>query len=81
MTFQEHFQLLERIDRLISRRGTGKPHELAQRLNISDRSLYRLMDELRAFGFTIYYDAERCSYCYEGHNSFKLILGSEKKSS
>ena len=81
MTFQEHLQALERLDRLISRRGTGKPHELAQRLNISDRSIYRLIEELRAFGFTIYYDAERCSYCYEGSNSFKITLGPEKNSS
>lgn len=81
MTFQEHLQALERLDRLISRKGTGKPHELAQRLDVSDRHIYRFIDELRAFGLTIYYDAERCSYCYEGSNSFKLTLGLNKNSS
>ena len=79
MNFQDHLQQLARLDRLIQRRGTGSPQELAQKFNISERSAYRLIDDLRAFGFTIVYDAERRSYYYEGYGAFTLNLGPDKK--
>jgi predicted DNA-binding transcriptional regulator YafY len=81
MNFQDHLQQLDRLDSLIYRKSTGTPHDLAQKFNISERSVYRLIEDLRAFGFTILYDAERRSYYYpdEREGLFRLTLGPDKK--
>lgn len=81
MNFQDHLQQLDRLDRLIVRKGTGTPQDLAQKFNISLRSVYRLIDDLRAFGFTICYDSVNGSYYYadESDKPFNLNLGPNKK--
>ena len=54
--------LLQRIDHLIRTRATGTPVQLAERLDISERKLYRLMGELRDQGFPITYDKQADTY-------------------
>jgi predicted DNA-binding transcriptional regulator YafY len=46
---------IEIIDHLIRIRGTGRPEELANRLNISVRTLYETLELLKGLGAPIDY--------------------------
>jgi predicted DNA-binding transcriptional regulator YafY len=61
----EHINQLARLDDFIRRKATGTPAELAQKMNLSERTIFRLMDELRAFGAVIVYDKFLETYRYK----------------
>ena len=44
--------------------NTGTPEELAQKLHVSKRQLYNLVDEFRAMGASIKYSRESKTYYY-----------------
>jgi transcriptional antiterminator len=89
MKFIEQIRLLERVDQLIRLKATGNPKELASRLEVSERTVYNIMENLRDLGIDLYYCEQRRSYCYNG--SFRIqfliravdnreqIVGGEKK--
>ena len=61
------FEFLDRISmmhRLVQRRGTGSPCELAGRLGVSRTSLYELIDELRSRGAPILYSKSSRTFYY-----------------
>jgi len=68
---------LERINKLIRLKATGTPKELAQQLNTTERTIYRIIKQLKEMGCPIYYDTIRGSYCYEEEG--KLIFKFESK--
>ncbi|SMO59856.1 HTH domain-containing protein [Saccharicrinis carchari] len=57
-------ELMERIDKMIARKATGSPQELAERLNISRASLHRVIDVMKFFGAPIEYRISSQSYVY-----------------
>lgn len=64
---QPHYllPLVKRADQLILTKATGTPQQLAQRLGISIRAWYYLLNQLRNdYDFPIYYDRFRDSYYY-----------------
>ena len=52
------------MHRLVQRRGTGSPCELAGRLGVSRTSLYELIDELRSRGAPILYSKSSRTFYY-----------------
>jgi DNA-binding MarR family transcriptional regulator len=63
-----HLELLEKTEYLkeiIGNGNTGTPKELAKRLNISERSLSRLIKNLRKANFSITYSRTKQSYITE----------------
>ena len=80
MQIFEDLFLLQRIDHLIRTRATGNPVQLASRLNVSERSLYRLIGELRDQGFPIAYDKKEDTYYYSDSVKMEILIsvGSEK---
>lgn len=54
-----------RLDNLIRRKSTGSPSQLAQRLGVSEATIYRYIQELKDMGAPIKYCRERQSYRYE----------------
>lgn len=72
MTFIQKINQLDRIMTLIRRKATGSPCDLATKLGISRRSVYRLIQQLRDKGLPIQYDKQRASYCYEEDSEVKL---------
>ena len=64
MTLIEKIRQIERLHLLIKRRATGSPTELAQKFNMSERCIYRLIDELKSMGLEISYNRIRESYEY-----------------
>jgi hypothetical protein len=62
--------LMERIDKLIRRKATGTPQEMAERLNISKASLYRILEVMKEFGAPIDYCSSEGSYVYSHDVNF-----------
>jgi len=58
-------QKLDRLDRLIRRKATGTPNQLAARLGCSRRTVYNFLQTLRGLGAEVTYCTERRSYYYE----------------
>ncbi len=63
--------LLERVDQLIRLRATGRPKQLAQRLEVSEATVFRIIDTMKALDAPIYYDLTRQSYSYSEATRFK----------
>ena len=65
MALYNYLNRIRRLDDLIRRKSTGSPKELANKLDISERWLYVLLDELKnELGCPIQYDRRRRSYIY-----------------
>ena len=72
MRLYDQVAQLRRLDALIRRGATGSPDELARKLSVSRASVFRYLDELRAFGAPVYYNKQRRSYCYKGTFSLEI---------
>jgi biotin operon repressor len=81
MKFMEQMQLLDRLDKLIRRKATGNAQQLAERLNVSRRTVYNLLDALRGLGAPIDYCRHRESYYYTCEVKFQFEVCIEGKSS
>jgi biotin operon repressor len=64
MSFIEQLQLLQRLDRLILRKGTGSARELGALVGLSRSSVFNYLDTLRSLGAEIDYCEFRKSYFY-----------------
>jgi biotin operon repressor len=53
MNITENTYLKEEIIKLADRKSTGSPNKLADMLDISERSLYRLLEAMRDEGINI----------------------------
>ena len=65
-----YFDRLQTIDRLIRKKGTGNPKQLARKLNISERHLYHALSQMKELGAPIEYCRNRCTYYYQIHGGF-----------
>lgn len=72
MTIVEQLFLLDRLDGLIYRKGTGRRKDLAKRLNIGMRSINVYLDILKDLGAEVEYCREANSYIYTNHFRFQL---------
>ena len=76
--FFEILELIDRLDGLIRRKATGKPSQLARRLNVCERKVYQLIDMLRNLGAPVAYCSQRESYYYEIDVEFRRDLFVQK---
>ena len=65
MAIQEIMNRIQRIDQLIRMKATGSPEELAERLEISKRQVYRYLEMIKNQGKEIHYQPLRRSYTYK----------------
>lgn len=72
MNLIEKIRLIERIDALIRRKGTGSPKDLSRRLDVSERYIYKILNLMKEMGAPIYYCVERQSYCYKYEIEFAI---------
>ena len=70
MFVRTYLERTRRIDSLIRRKSTGSPRDLANRLGVSEATVYRYILELKNMGAPIQYCRDRQSYYYE--ESFDL---------
>ena len=74
---KEIFQRLNHIDHLIRIKGTGTPHEFAEKIGMSERSVYEYIRLMKEFGAPVSYSRERKSYYYLHEGSFIVRFLSE----
>lgn len=72
MKLLESLERIDRIDNLIRRKATGSPKSLAQKLEVSERSIHRLIEMMKNMGAPIYYCISRQCYCYEEKVEFRF---------
>ena len=65
---------LQRLDYLIRIKASGTPKQFAQRINVSERTLYRLIDTMRSLGAPIAYCESRSSYYYTEEGEFTFTF-------
>lgn len=70
---------LSRLDHLIRIKGTGTPAQLAERLNLSERSIYDYINFMKGLGCPIKFDSYRESYFYEEEGFFVIAFFSKDK--
>ncbi len=72
MNLIDQIHRYQRIHQLIRMKATGPPCQFSDRLGISDRQLYRLLDELKSYGLPIKYCRIRQSYYYSREVEFEV---------
>ena len=68
----KNLERLERLHFLIENEISGSPKDIANRLHISERIVYHLLEELRDYNALIYFDRSRKTYYY--CNEFQLRI-------
>jgi predicted DNA-binding transcriptional regulator YafY len=69
---KEIFHRITRIDNLIRMKATGTPGQLAERLGVSERSVYEYISLMKELGAPIKFDSYRESYYYDEEGSFTI---------
>ncbi|HEY0029726.1 MAG TPA: helix-turn-helix domain-containing protein [Bacteroidia bacterium] len=62
MKFDDNQEKLDHITKLIEHSNTGSPKDLAQQLNVSERTIRRLVEKLRRHGNPVTYSRRAGSY-------------------
>ena len=60
----DQIKLIERIDRLIRLKATGNPKTLAKKINVSESTIYRLIETIKELGAPVEYNLLYKSYIY-----------------
>ncbi|MDP1762546.1 MAG: HTH domain-containing protein [Sediminibacterium sp.] len=68
----KQFNRISLIDRLIRIKATGSPKHLANRLSISESTLYQYLAFMKELGAPITYCSSRRSYYYKTSGRFNL---------
>ncbi|MFL5754043.1 MAG: HTH domain-containing protein [Bacteroidia bacterium] len=79
MTATKYFSRLKTIDQLIQEEDTGRPKELAEKLNMSERMIYRYIQNLKDLGAPLEYDAQKESYIYTSKVSLRVEIAYETR--
>jgi transcriptional antiterminator len=74
MKLYSQLALLKQIHFLIEHKSTGNPKDFANRLRISERTLYRILAELKDQEVSIVYNASRGAYVYKKENTILKLL-------
>ncbi len=74
MKFLDALQRLQRLDRLIRTKATGDIKSLADKLEVSERTAYNLLDHLRELGAEIEYCHNRHSYHYPNGTGLQIKI-------
>jgi predicted DNA-binding transcriptional regulator YafY len=69
---KQYLSLLLELDQFIRRKGTGSPPEFAQKMGISERSLYEYLKVLKELGAPIRFSRQDHSYYYEIDGQFYI---------
>ena len=62
MDFLSYSRKIQILRELVKKKATGTPTALSKKLGVSERTVYRLLDCLKAEGFELKYDRHRQSY-------------------
>lgn len=75
---EKYVTRLTTVDQLIKRKATGNPKELAQKLQVSESTVYRILRMLKeSMGLLIEFSPEHNSYIYTNESpefSFERLV-------
>ena len=73
---KHYFNRLERLDYLIRKKSSGSSQELAEKLEVSKRTIYEYLEILKSLGAEIEYDNRKKTYYYKksGKFNFRFIM-------
>jgi hypothetical protein len=63
---------LHRLDFLISHKSTGAPPDFAEKIGISERSLYDYLKILKEMGAPVRFSRDRRTYYYDSEGNFRI---------
>jgi predicted DNA-binding transcriptional regulator YafY len=66
MTFYQYAEKLETLKYLARYKRTGSPQHLAEKFHVSERTIQRMVNQLREHGCPITFNRERNSYEIKG---------------
>jgi transcriptional antiterminator len=65
MSGLKYYQRTQYLLELIEKERTGSPKELARKLNVTERTVYNIMDSIKySFGKEVTYSRDRRSYIF-----------------
>lgn len=67
----QQIALLERVDQLIQLQATGSPKQLAKRLEVSEATIFRIIETMKEMNAPVYYDFAIRSYAYSEPTKFR----------
>ena len=67
MTYFDHSEKLETLKYLAEHKQAGTPRDLAKKLFVSERTVLRMVQQLRAHGYPITYNRFRETYEVKDH--------------
>ncbi|WP_299486719.1 HTH domain-containing protein [uncultured Allomuricauda sp.] len=70
--------ILERVHQLIRLKATGSPKQLAEKLGVSEATVFRMIDTMKEMKAPIYYNLTRQSYIYTETTYFKCGFYAEE---
>lgn len=62
MKFIEYSEKMEQLKSAVENGGPGSPSELAARLQLSERTLLRMVQQLRDYGYPIIFNRHKNKY-------------------
>ena len=62
MKFIEYSEKLDTIKYLAEHKRTGTPEKLAEKINVSERTILRMVHQLKDAGCSIQFNRNRCTY-------------------
>jgi len=72
MSINDKLEMIKRIDSLVRRRATGTPSQLAEKLEISERSLFLTLKLMKQLGAPLKYCNFSRNYKYEYRVDFSF---------
>jgi len=69
---KKQIAILERIDQLIRLKATGNPRQLANRLEVSEATVFRIIETMKELDAPVFYDMARQSYSYSEPAEFRF---------
>ncbi|WP_159467133.1 HTH domain-containing protein [Dyadobacter sp. 3J3] len=72
MNLTKYFERFERLHRLIGKKATGSPVELADIMNLSERAVFDYIKAMREMGAPISFCHNRRTYFYEREVQFNM---------
>jgi biotin operon repressor len=79
MTFIERLKKIEQIDQLIRLKTTGNMCKFSSKIKLSERQMWRYIDDLKGLGAEIEYSKESDSYVYKTPFNYNLGVGEKIK--
>jgi hypothetical protein len=71
-TFIDRLNGMEQVEQLIRLQATGNSREFAEKIGISESTLFKLLNDLRDLGADFKFSSSINSYCYCSSQKFNI---------